>query len=89
MEGEIQLKRSNEEEFDIGLCIIYQGKSKEHLTSTENGRSKIMASASRRRDNVWTRLQLLDVDQHFQYHVDNRCYKAYTHEKNIKKFEVS
>ena len=29
------------------------------------------------------------LDQHFACHVDNQCYKSYTHSKNLKKSQVS
>lgn len=41
------------------LCIICQRKKGIPLTSTENGRNRLIQAADTRRDHVYDRLQLL------------------------------
>ena len=90
MESEVQLKspyRTSQEKLSMELCIICQGIKTENLTSTENGQRKVKEVASIKRDLVWRRLQE-SADQPFKYHLDNACYKSYTHPKSLKKFQV-
>ena len=61
--------------FNINLCIICQNENKKKLTSTANGRSVILLSSEKLKDEVYQRLQLVESD--FWYHVDNDCYKNY------------
>ena len=51
MENCLSLARSSE--FDIVQCIICQRKSKVSLTSTENGRKKVINAAAIRKDEVY------------------------------------
>ena len=46
------------------------------VTSTENGRRKIIEAAAVRKDQVLDRLDL--VESNFVYHMNNACYKSYT-----------
>ena len=51
MENCLSLAKSSE--FDIDQCIICQKKTKVSLTSTENGRKKIIDAAAVRKDEVY------------------------------------
>ena len=70
--------------FDTNRCIICQKPGELHLTSQERGRTNVMQAAFARKDVVFERLQNPDVDQHFKYHMTNKCYKSYTMKKTIK-----
>ena len=69
------------ESFSPEHCILCQLPNKENTTSTENGRKRIRESASIRKDVVHKRLKLFG-DGDFVYHINNNCYKNYTHKKN-------
>lgn len=89
MKGAVQLKRTSDGgTFNIELCIICQSHKKEEPKSNENGRRKMMEAARIKKDIVWERMQTA-IDQPFKYHVDNKCYKAYTHSKSLQKQKVS
>ena len=75
-------------EFDIDQCIIYQEKSKVSLTSTENGRKKIIDAAAIRKDEVYQRLQNGKIDRNFKYHITNSCFKNYTLKKTLESLPV-
>ena len=77
----LKLKRSPR---DAGLnltsCCIICLKPND-LTSTENGRKKILETANARKDEVHQRL--LQVEGPFKYHLDNyQCYKRYTRKES-------
>ena len=71
-------------EFDIDQWIICQKKSKVSLTSTENGRRKIIDAVAISKDEVYQRLQNGSIDRNFKYHVHNSCLKAYTLKKTLE-----
>ena len=68
------------------MCIICQSSDTEDLKSTENGRRRGIEAASKKLDIVWERLRNYG-DQPFEYHVNNTCYKSYTHIKSLKKLQ--
>ena len=88
MESSIQLKRVSDDRFNIDHCIICQDCKTENLVSEAKGRSKLMEVASEKKDIVWEGMQLA-TDQHFKYHMNNKCYKASTHEKSRQRVQVS
>ena len=65
MENCLSLAKSSE--FDIDQCIICKNKNKVSLTSTENGRKKIIDAAIVRKDEVYKRLQNGNIDRNFKY----------------------
>ena len=67
-------------------CIICQKSG--DLISTENGRRTIINAAAIRKDDVHLRLQSASLDANFRYHMDNTCYKRYTHKKTVNKMKV-
>ena len=80
MEG-IPLKRSKI--VDVSKCIICQKyKSKSKVISTEAGRIKLIDAASRRQDDVYDRIQNIKEEE-IKYHVDNFCFKNYTHKNKL------
>ena len=50
--------------------------------------SKIMNAASIRKDIVSTRLNSNECNSQIYYHMNNKCYKAYTHIKRLSKLQV-
>jgi hypothetical protein len=66
---------------DPTLCIICQS-TEQNLSSTENGRKRVVEAATIRKDHVSERLKLVDNDN-FVYHVTNECYKGYTLQKTL------
>ena len=76
-------------EFDIDQCIICQKKSKVSLTSTENGRKKIIDAAAIRKDEVYQRLQNGNIDRNFKYRVTSSHFKNYTLKKTLESLSVS
>ena len=74
MEG-IPLKRSKI--VDVSKCIICQ-----KVISTEAGRIKLIDAASRRQDDVYDRIQNIKEEE-IKYHVDNFCFKNYTHKNKL------
>ena len=80
MEG-IPLKRSKI--VDVSKCIICQkDKSKSRVISTEAGRIKLIDAASRRQDDLYDRIQNIKEEE-IKYHVDNFCFKNYTHKNKL------
>ena len=56
MESKLVLRKSNEDSvYDIEKYVIYQKKTKAPLSSTENGRQKILDANNKRRDKVYKR----------------------------------
>ena len=90
MEGEVRFKspfRINQQLVNNELCIICQSSDTEDLTSTENGQRRVIDAVSKKLGIVWERLKNYG-DQPFKYHVNNTCYKSYTHIKSLKKLQV-
>ena len=90
MEGEVQFKspfRINQQLVNNELCIICQSSDTEDLKSTENGQRRVTDAVSKKLGIVWERLKNYG-DQPFKYHVNNTCYKSYTHIKSLKKLQV-
>jgi hypothetical protein len=79
----LSLKRRPDVDFDLNLCIICQQRSKNDPVSEPKGRQQVMAAAEIRRDIVWRRLHSDIIDSEFKYHMNNQCYKAYTHKKRL------
>uniref|UniRef100_UPI00358F19E1 uncharacterized protein isoform X1 n=1 Tax=Myxine glutinosa TaxID=7769 RepID=UPI00358F19E1 len=71
------------EYLDLDKCIICQSSKEKNPTSTEHGRKRIREAAAERNDHVAKRLRTLE-DEEFVYHMDNLCYKAYTHKKSLE-----
>ena len=63
-------------------CIICQSFSSSRTTSTQQGRKRIREVADSLQDVVCKRLKVIDDDD-FVYHMNNECYKKYTHKKNL------
>ena len=80
MENCLSLAQSSE--FDIDQCIICQKESKVLLTSTENGRKKIIDATAIRKDEVYQRLQNGNIDRNYQ--VTNSCFKNYMLKKTLE-----
>ena len=83
MSGKLVLKKLNSDEYNKDDCIICQKSGK--TVSTENGRSNIMKAATIRNDDVLARINSIERDQPFSYHMDNQCYKRYTLKKTLEK----
>lgn len=81
MEG-VPLKRRRPLETDFLRCIICQQITNCEVTSTENGRDRILQAANIRQDIVHERL-LQGNTAHFVYHMNNDCYKKYTLKKTL------
>ena len=69
---------------DIKKCTIFQIDTKKEPTSSEKGRKRILEAATIRKDIVNKRLKTIG-DEPFRYHMDNHCYKTYTHQKSLNK----
>ena len=69
--------------FQASKCIICQKSKQCSVTSTTNGRTKIIEAASIRKDKVLERLN--GIEQNFVYHMDNECYKRYVMKKTLDK----
>ena len=69
--------------FDNNKCIICQKSQTAKLTSSENGRVKVIEAANIRNDIVLRRLQDPAREGNFQYHMTNACYKSYTMKKTL------
>ena len=83
----ISLKRFKKEQAtDIRKCIICQMDKSFGVSSTENGRKRVVQAAALRVDHVHQRLQTVDL-HNFVYHVDNDCYKSYTLAKSLQRIE--
>lgn len=84
MEG-VTLSRNREEDnTDNDKCIICLKVNDYPATSSENGRKRICEAAEIRRDVVNKRLKTIG-DNKFVYHMNNECYKNYTHKKSLTK----
>ncbi len=85
MEG-VALKRIKRDvQFEVDKqCILCEGSHTHELTSTENGRKRIMEAAEIRRDSVLDRLKEVDYSM-FKYHMNNECYKKYVLQKSLDK----
>ena len=70
--------------YDLHKCVICQRNTNVTVTSTENGRQKIIEAAKLRKDNVSQRLDLEEAGN-FCYHMTNDCYKQYTLKKTLDK----
>ena len=55
------------------------------LSSTPTGRQNVMNAAEIRKYEVWERLRSVSVDSEFKYHMNNKCYKSYTHKNKLSK----
>ena len=69
---------------DIVLDIVLHGQK--NLTSTKNGRRKILEAVSIRQDVDYDRLQ--NVKSIFKYHTTNDCYNSYTMKKTLEIMQV-
>ena len=69
--------------FQASKCIICQKSKRCSVTSTTNGRTKIIQAASIRKDIILERLN--GIEQKFVYHMDNKCYKRYVMKKTLDK----
>ena len=65
IENCLSLARSSES--DIDQCIVCQKKRKLSLTSTKNGRKKIIDAAAIQKDEFHQRLQNGNIDRNFNY----------------------
>ena len=71
---------------NLNLCIICQEQGKgDDLSSTTTGRQNVMNAAEIRKDEVWEHLRSYSVDSEFKYHMNNKCYKSYTHKNKLSK----
>ena len=85
----------SQKHFDITKCIICQSRtnSEEALYTGQDGRTKIIYAASIRKDETHERLMKLSnckenlISVEFKYHMNNQCYKAYTHKEQLRKLE--
>ena len=68
----------------IKECIFFQIDTKKEPNSSEKGRKRILEAATIRKDIVNKRLKTI-ADEPFSYHMDNHCYKTYTHQKSSTK----
>ena len=69
---------------DIVKWIFFQIDTKKEPTSSEKGRKRILDAATIRKDIVNKQLKTIG-DERFSYHMDNHCYKTYTHQKSFNK----
>ena len=69
--------------FKASKCIICQKSKRCSVTSTTNGRNKVIEAASIRKGIVLERLN--GIEQNFVYHVNNECYKKYVMKKTLDK----
>ena len=70
--------------YDVRYCIICQKGTlnDEDLSSSENGCGRIRNAAKNRKDVVACRLGEIGEDESFKFHLNNNCYKNYTHPHN-------
>ena len=73
--------------FNVSECIICQRQLDTTVTSTENGRQKIIEAAAVQKDQVLDRLDL--VESNFVYHMNNASYKSYTLCKTLESIQKS
>ena len=86
MENDVVLKRQQDSSFNFNNCICQKPGN---LISIENGRRNIIEAANFLKDEVHRRLQSSTIDADFKCHMDNKCYKNYTHKKKLTKIAVS
>ena len=68
---------------DITKCMIFQIDTKKEPISSEKGRKRILEATTIRKGK---NKQLKTIgDEPFSYHINNHCYKTYTHQKSINK----
>ena len=79
---DITLTETNEH-FYIDKCIICQKPN--NLKTSENGRKRMRDAAAIRQDSTAKRLRLINEETTFYYHLENKCYKTYTHSKDLKR----
>ena len=73
--------------FNVSKCIICQHQLDTTVTSTENGRQKIIEAAAVQKDQVLDRLDL--VESNFAHHMNNASYKSYTLCKTLESIQKS
>ena len=73
---------SRNETLDEKKCIICN-IADDSVVTTQNGRSKIIAAASLRKDSVSDQLSYLTPDSFFYYHVTIDCYKRFCHKRAL------
>ncbi|CAH1775596.1 unnamed protein product, partial [Owenia fusiformis] len=71
---------------DERKCIICQKDDSNTVTSTKNGRERIIESAQIRCDDVSDRLNHVDTNS-FVYHMSNNCYKQYTNTTKLRNIQ--
>ena len=71
----VRLEKKTAVDFGSSKCIICQKSSKLKLLSTENGRAELTQAATKKKDDVFRRIQM--VAGPIYYHVDSKCYKRY------------
>ena len=64
------------------MYYLSKDKSKSKVISTEAGRIKLIDAASRSQDDVYDRIQNIKEEE-IKYHVDNFCFKNYTHKNKL------
>ena len=65
------------DDYNPALCIICQkNKQGVKVSSTLNGRSKVMDAANIRKGNILNRSSISECLS-FVYHITNECYKGY------------
>ena len=69
--------------FQASKCIICQKSKQCSVSSTTNGRTKIIEAAYIRKDIVLERLN--GIEQNFFYYMDNECYERYIMKKTPDK----
>ena len=75
-------------EYNPAWCIICQKNKKGvKVSSTANGRSKVIDTANIRKDNLLNKLSNSKC-LFFVYHVTNDCYKGYTLSKTLEQIQV-
>ena len=79
---------STGDNYNPALRIICQKNKKGvKVSSTPNGRSKVIDAANIRKYNVLNRLSISECSS-FVYHVTNECYKGYTLSKTLEQIQV-
>ena len=74
-----------DKKFDINKCIVCQQIKATTVTSSNKGRKRLKEAAGIRDDEVSKRLKWVKTGEQFQYHMNNECYKSYTHKKSLDK----
>ena len=62
---------------DVSKCIICQKITPDNVTSTENGRKRIIEVAKVHNDTVAKQIKLRDDRSVFFYYISNSCHKKY------------